>query len=94
MKIPRICQLVNHRAKQGREKVKNVSNLQKCGAELITSFLDFVPSVIWKNNQLKAKKDRNRGCTAVVHSGTNNSIRVKWNFVFVIYHHSEFIKKI
>ena len=85
--------LPNQEGKLIRGKVKNISNLQKCGAELITSFPDFAPPVIWKNDQLKWKKktDQNRACTAVVQ---NDNIRVKWNFVIVIYHQSEFIKVI
>lgn len=45
--------LPNQEGKLIRGKVKNISNLQKCGAELITSFPDFAPPVIWKNDQLK-----------------------------------------
>lgn len=45
--------LPNQEEKLIPEKVKNISNLQMCGAELITSFPDFVPPVIWKNDQLK-----------------------------------------
>lgn len=68
--------LPNQEGKLIRGKVKNISNLQKCGAELITSFPDFAPPVIWKNDQLKCKKKNrpNRACTAVVQ---NDNIRVK-----------------